>query len=80
MDAARGRRASSGGEGAACRSRCRSSPVAARRVAGDGSFGGRYERPDEEVLELWRAGVEGVRALLEGGWDAASSSPRKRVK
>ena len=55
-------------------------PVAARRVAGDGSFGGRYARPDDEVLELWRAGVEGVRALLEGGWDAASSSPRKRVK
>ena len=42
-------------------------PGAARRVAGDGSFGGRYARPDEEVLELWRAGVEGVRALLESG-------------
>ena len=43
-------------------------PAAARRVAGDGSFGGRYARPDEEVLEVWRAGVEGVRALLESGW------------
>jgi creatinine amidohydrolase len=43
-------------------------PAAARKAAGDGSFGGRYARPDEEVLELWRAGVEGVRALLEGGW------------
>jgi hypothetical protein len=32
------------------------------------------------VLELWRAGLEGVRALLDGGWDAASSSVRKRVK
>jgi creatinine amidohydrolase len=43
-------------------------PAAARRAAGDGSFGGRYVRPDAEVLELWRAGVEGVRALLESGW------------
>ena len=48
-------------------------PTAARRVAGDGSFGGRYVRPDEEVLELWRAGVEGVRALLESGWRADES-------
>ena len=55
-------------------------PAAARRVAGDGSFGGRYARPDEEVLELWRAGVEGVRALLDGGWGDASSSRRKREK
>jgi creatinine amidohydrolase len=55
-------------------------PAAARRVAGDGSFGGRYARPDEEVLELWRAGVAGARALLEGGWDADSSSRRNREK
>jgi creatinine amidohydrolase len=52
-------------------------PGSARQAAGDGSFGGRYARPDEEVLELWRAGVEGVRALLESGW---SSSFRKREK
>jgi len=50
-----------------------SSPDAARRVAGDGSFGGRYERPDDEVLEVWRAGVEGARALLESGWTRSSS-------
>jgi creatinine amidohydrolase len=56
-----------------------SSPEAARRAAGDGSFGGRYERPDEEVLEVWRAGVEGARALLESGW-TRSSSRRKRTK
>jgi creatinine amidohydrolase len=49
------------------------SPAAARRAAGDGSFGGRYARPDEEVLEVWRAGVEGVRALLESGWTRSSS-------
>jgi creatinine amidohydrolase len=55
-------------------------PRSARQVAGDGSFGGRYARPDDEVLELWRAGVEGVRALLESGWDADSSSRRNREK
>lgn len=49
------------------------SPAAAREVAGDGSFGGRYARPDDEVLELWRAGVEGARALLESGWTRSSS-------
>jgi creatinine amidohydrolase len=49
-------------------------PRAARRVAGDGSFGGLYARPDEEVLALWRAGVEGVRALLESGWGAEPST------
>jgi creatinine amidohydrolase len=43
-------------------------PIAAREAAGDGSFGGRYARPDEEVLEVWRAGVEGARSLLEAGW------------
>jgi creatinine amidohydrolase len=40
-----------------------------RRVAGDGSFGGWYERPDEEMLRIWQAGVEEVRSLLESGWD-----------
>jgi creatinine amidohydrolase len=43
-------------------------PRAVRDAIGDGSYGGRYARPDEEVLEVWRAGVEGVRALLESGW------------
>ncbi len=43
-------------------------PVAVREALGDGSFGGRYARPDEEVLEVWRAGVEDARALLESGW------------
>jgi creatinine amidohydrolase len=43
-------------------------PGAARQLAGDGSFGGRYARPDDEVLEIWRAGVEGVRTLLVDGW------------
>jgi creatinine amidohydrolase len=39
-----------------------------RELIGDGSFGGLYERPDEEMLQIWQAGVEEVRALLEHGW------------
>ena len=43
-------------------------PVAAREAAGDGSYGGLYQRPDGDVLRLWAAGVEEVRALLADGW------------
>ena len=46
-------------------------PGELRRLAGDGSVGGFYERPDEDVLRMWQAGVEEVRELLELGWDAA---------
>ena len=67
VDEARRRRRARRGEGAGA-SAAASHPVAAREAAGDGSFGGRYARPDEEVLEVWRAGVEGARALLESGW------------
>jgi creatinine amidohydrolase len=43
-------------------------PVEFRRRVGDGSFGGPYAVSDEEVLRVWAAGVEEVRALLESGW------------
>jgi creatinine amidohydrolase len=39
-----------------------------REVLGDGSFGGVYERSDEEMLRLWATGVAEVRELLESGW------------
>lgn len=39
-----------------------------REMLGDGSFGGLYERPDTEMAEVWRAGVEEARAALEGPW------------
>jgi creatinine amidohydrolase len=45
-------------------------PADVRVLIGDGSFGGLYERPDEEVLRVWQAGVEEVRELIENGWDA----------
>ena len=40
------------------------------RLAGDGSLGGLYERPDDDVLRVWQAGVAEVRELIESGWDA----------
>jgi len=43
-------------------------PEAFRERLGDGSFGGWYERPDEELLAIWALGVAETRELLEGGW------------
>ena len=45
-------------------------PEAWRVVAGDGSFGGLYQRPDEDVLRVWAAAVEQLRERLENGWPA----------
>jgi creatinine amidohydrolase len=44
-------------------------PAGARAYLEDGSFGGRYQRPDDELYAIWRAGVEETRELLETGWD-----------
>jgi creatinine amidohydrolase len=43
-------------------------PDQLRGVIGDGSFGGLYQRSDEEMLQIWQTGVEEVRELLESGW------------
>ena len=43
-------------------------PPGVRRLLGDGSFGGPYQRPDEEMLRIWDVVVRGVRDLLEHGW------------
>ena len=48
-----------------------SEPLGVRVLLGDGSFGGLYERADDDVLRVWRAGVEEVRDLLENGWARA---------
>jgi creatinine amidohydrolase len=45
-----------------------SPPVQARDLLGDGSFGGPWQRPDDEMLALWRTGVEEVREALDGPW------------
>lgn len=46
-------------------------PADLRKLLGDGSFGGLYERPDEDVLRVWQAGVAEVRGLLADGWRSA---------
>jgi creatinine amidohydrolase len=43
-------------------------PEAWREALGDGSFGGPYQRPDEEALRVWEAAVEELRERLESGW------------
>ena len=45
-----------------------SSPDAARSILGDGTFGGAYQKPDEDMLALWGVGIEETRELLEGPW------------
>jgi creatinine amidohydrolase len=40
-------------------------PSEVRRCIGDGSFGGRYQRSDEEMLAIWLVAVEETRRLLE---------------
>lgn len=39
-----------------------------REALGDGSFGGPYQRPDEDVLRVWSAAVDALRDQLESGW------------
>ena len=43
-------------------------PRKAREYLGDGNFGGRYQRSDEEMLAVWKTGVEETRAVIAGGW------------
>ncbi len=40
-------------------------PFEVRLLLEDGSFGGRYQRDDSEMLELWEVAVQETRALLE---------------
>lgn len=44
------------------------SPRELREYLGDGNYGGLYERPEADLLELWRVAVEETRDLLEWGW------------
>lgn len=43
-------------------------PTRFREVLGDGSMGGYYERPDEEVLAMWAVAVEETREVLAAEW------------
>jgi creatinine amidohydrolase len=41
-------------------------PVAVRAALGEGSFGGYWERSEEELMRVWRTGVEETREVLAG--------------
>jgi creatinine amidohydrolase len=43
--------------------------TAVRAYLGDGNFGGAYEKPDDQMMTVWRAGVEETREALQGPWD-----------
>jgi creatinine amidohydrolase len=46
-------------------------PADVRSMLGDGSLGGLYERPDDDMLRVWDAGVQEVREVLTSGWARA---------
>lgn len=44
----------------------RLAPPAVRALIGDGNYGGAYEKPDEQMLAIWRVAVEETRAIIAG--------------
>jgi creatinine amidohydrolase len=42
--------------------------AAVRAYLGDGNFGGEYQKPDAQMAQVWRAGVEETRDAIEGPW------------
>jgi creatinine amidohydrolase len=44
------------------------SPERFRETIGDGSFGGWYSRPDDEMMRIWEIAVRETRTLLSEGW------------
>jgi creatinine amidohydrolase len=43
-------------------------PKSLRAYLKDGNYGGRYQRNDEDMMKIWRVGVEETRQLLDAGW------------
>jgi creatinine amidohydrolase len=43
-------------------------PAGMRALIGDGNYGGRYQRPDEDMDAIWQVAVEETRALIADGW------------
>ena len=39
-------------------------PPEVRKALGDGSFGGPYQKPDEDMLRIWAVAVEEIREIL----------------
>jgi creatinine amidohydrolase len=40
-------------------------PRGVRELLGDGNYGGAYQKPDEDMLAIWRIAVEETRAVIE---------------
>lgn len=40
----------------------------AKRILGDGSFGGLYQRSDDEMNSIWQTALDEARELVEHGW------------
>ena len=49
-----------------------SNPGVTRKMLGDGAFGGPWQKSDEEMLAIWKIGVEETRSALEGPWQKKS--------
>lgn len=43
-------------------------PAEVRTLVGDGNYHGRYQRPDEDVLALWKVAVAETRDVVERDW------------
>ena len=43
-------------------------PKALRAYLKDGNWGGVYQRGDDEMMRVWKVGVEETRELLNAGW------------
>jgi len=43
-------------------------PAELRGYLGDGNYGGRYERSDDDMLAIWQVAVAETRELLAEGW------------
>lgn len=41
-------------------------PQQVKDLIGDGNYGGAYEKPDDQMLALWRAGVAETRRVING--------------
>jgi len=54
-----------------------STPDQVRTILDDGSFGGLWQRPDEDMLAIWETGVAETRGILEGPWPALASGSTK---
>ena len=44
-------------------------PKSLRQYLRDGNYGGYYQRSDDEMIKIWRTGVEETRELLSVDWD-----------